>query len=85
MSTIVKHRLATLELSTDKLAFLEDKGLLEPADEKELTKIVRSLEEFIEFTLSNLWHDANSTDLSVGVDNRFIDQALREFDEEFWN
>ena len=85
MSTIVKHRLATLELSTDKLAFLEDKGLLEPADEKELTKIVRSLEEFIEFTLSNLWHDANSTDLSVGVDNRFIDQSLREFDEEFWN
>ena len=85
MSTIVNNRLAKLELSTDKLAFLEDKGLLEPADEKELTKIVRSLEEFIEFTLSNLWHDANRTDLSVGVDNRFIDQALREFDEEFWN
>ena len=85
MSTIVKHRLATLELSTDKLSFLVDKGLLEPADEKELTKIVRSLEEFIDFTLNNLWHDAHSTDLSVGVDNRFIDQALREFDEEFWN
>ena len=84
MSTIVKHRLATLELSTDKLAFLEDKGLLD-SSEKELTKIVNALEEFIEFTLSNLWHDANSTDLSVGVDNRFIDQALREFDEEFWN
>ena len=84
MSTIIKHRLATLELSTDKLAFLEDKGLLD-SSEKELTKIVNALEEFIEFTLSNLWHDANSTDLTVGVDNRFIDQALREFDEEFWN
>ena len=84
MSTIIKHRLATLELSTDKLAFLEDKGLLD-SSEKELTKIVRSLEEFIDFTLSDLWHDAHSTDLSVGVDNRFIDQALREFDEEFWN
>lgn len=84
MSTIIKHRLATLELSTDKLAFLEDKGLLD-SSEKELTKIVNALEEFIDFTLSDLWHDAHSTDLSVGVDNRFIDQALREFDEEFWN
>ena len=84
MSTIIKHRLATLELSTDKLAFLEDKGLLD-SSEKELTKIVNALEEFIDFTLSDLWHDAHSTDLSVGVDNRLIDQALREFDEEFWN
>ena len=84
MSTIIKHRLATLELSTDKLAFLEDKGLLD-SSEKELTRIVNALEEFIDFTLSDLWHDAHSTDLSVGVDNRFIDQALREFDEEFWN
>ena len=84
MSTIIKHRLATLELSTDKLAFLEDKGLLD-SSEKELTKIVNALEEFIDFTLSDLWHDAHSTDLSVGVANRFIDQALREFDEEFWN
>ena len=84
MSTIIKHRLATLELSTDKLSFLEDKGLLD-SSEKELTKIVNALEEFIDFTLSDLWHDAHSTDLSVGVDNRFIDQALREFDEEFWN
>ena len=84
MSTIIKHRLATLELSTDKLAFLEDKGLLD-SSEKELSKIVNALEEFIDFTLSDLWHDAHSTDLSVGVDNRFIDQALREFDEEFWN
>ena len=84
MSTIVKHRLATLELSTDKLSFLEDKGFLD-SSEKELTKIVNALEEFIDFTLSDLWHDAHSTDLSVGVDNRFIDQALREFDEEFWN
>ena len=84
MSTIIKHRLATLELSTDKLAFLEDKGLLD-SSEKELTKIVNALEEFIDFTLSDLWHDAHSTDLSVSVDNRFIDQALREFDEEFWN
>ena len=84
MSTIVKHRLATLELSTDKLAFLEDKGLLD-SSEKELTKIVNALEEFIDFTLSDLWFDAQSTDLSVGVDNRFIDQSLREFDEEFGN
>ena len=84
MSTIIKHRLATLELSTDKLSFLEDKGFLD-SSEKELTKIVNALEEFIDFTLSDLWHDAHSTDLSVGVDNRFIDQALREFDEEFWN
>ena len=84
MSTIIKHRLATLELRTEILAFLEDKGLLD-SSEKELTKIVNALEEFIDFTLSDLWHDAHSTDLSVGVDNRFIDQALREFDEEFWN
>ena len=84
MNTIIKHRLATLELSTDKLAFLEDKGLLD-SSEKELTKIVNALEEFIDFTLNDLWHDAQSTDLSVGVDNRFIDQSLREFDEEFGN
>jgi hypothetical protein len=84
MSTIIRHRLATLELSTDKLSFLEDKGLLD-SSEKELTKIVNALEEFIDFTLSDLWFDAQSTDLSVGVDNRFIDQSLREFDEEFGN
>ena len=84
MSTIIRHRLATLELSTDKLSFLEDKGLLD-SSEKELTKIVNALEEFIDFTLSDLWFDAHSTDLSVGVDNRFIDQSLREFDEEFGN
>ena len=84
MSTIIRHRLATLELGTDKLAFLEDKGLLD-SSEKELTKIVNALEEFIDFTLSDLWFDAQSTDLSVGVDNRFIDQSLREFDEEFGN
>ena len=84
MNTIIRHRLATLELSTDKLSFLEDKGLLD-SSEKELTKIVNALEEFIDFTLSDLWFDAQSTDLSVGVDNRFIDQSLREFDEEFGN
>ena len=84
MNTIIRHRLATLELSTDKLSFLEDKGLLD-SSEKELTKIVNALEEFIDFTLSDLWFDTQSTDLSVGVDNRFIDQSLREFDEEFGN
>jgi len=77
-----KRSLELLGLGLEQAQFLEDEGLLGYAEE-ELTRIARDLEGVVDFTLSNLHYDANSTDLSVGVDNRHIAEGLKKYHDNF--
>ena len=82
MNKTTQKSLDTIELCCEKAQFLEKKGLL-PYSEKDLTRIARDLEEYIDDTLSDLYSDARSTDLSVGQDYRYTAEVLEKYHDNF--
>ena len=84
MNKTTQKSLDTIKLCYQKAQFLEKKGLLAYI-EKDLTRIARDLEEYIDDTLSDLYYDARSTDLSVGQDYTYTAESLEEYKDNFGN
>ena len=84
MNQTTQKSLDTIELCYQKAQFLEKEHLLDYI-EKELTRIAKDFEEYIDDTLSDLYHDARSTDLSVGQDYRYTAEVLEKFKDYFGN
>ena len=84
MNKTTQKSLDTIELCYQKAQFLEKENLLAYI-EKDLTRIARDFEEYINDTLSDLRYDANSTDLSVGQDYRYTAEVLEKYYDNFGN
>ena len=82
MTKTTQQSLDTIKLCQQKTQFLEKKHLL-PYSEKDLTRIARDFEEYIDDTLSDLYYDARSTDLSVGQDYTYTAESLEEYKDYF--